>query len=256
MIPADTWRAVVRVPGLAAYLLDEAERGGADAVLAALDRYLPLASCCIRSASPPTRGPERGRQPGVVVQLVQQRAHRLQRRPWPRSQPLGLQEPVPVGVEVEGKPGRLRRLGTLRWRDEVAMSSGRPMSHRSGPEGRAVSRGRGGGGTHTALQPVTVLARFIGLTMRSGILGIPGPAESFPEKLTEPDPVNAAVHNAWIPGSGMQPGGVELAERLPVHLLCRHGCLHHGRRCRCAGFGPLQHRVKPVGCVFLMTSAP
>jgi hypothetical protein len=40
MIPADIWRSVVAVPGLPAYLLDEAERGGADAVLAALGRFL------------------------------------------------------------------------------------------------------------------------------------------------------------------------------------------------------------------------
>lgn len=39
MIPADIWRGVTTVPGLPAYLLDEAERGGADAVLAALERF-------------------------------------------------------------------------------------------------------------------------------------------------------------------------------------------------------------------------
>ena len=39
MIPAQTWRAVVQVPGLPAYLLDEAERGGADAVAVALQRF-------------------------------------------------------------------------------------------------------------------------------------------------------------------------------------------------------------------------
>ena len=38
-IPADIWRSVVWVPGLPAYLLDEAERGGADAVRAALGRF-------------------------------------------------------------------------------------------------------------------------------------------------------------------------------------------------------------------------
>lgn len=41
MIPADIWRAVTNVPGLPAYLLDEAERGGAERVSAALARYLP-----------------------------------------------------------------------------------------------------------------------------------------------------------------------------------------------------------------------
>jgi hypothetical protein len=41
-ITTDIWRDVVRVPGLPAYLLDEAERGGADAVQAALDRHLEL----------------------------------------------------------------------------------------------------------------------------------------------------------------------------------------------------------------------
>jgi len=39
MIPKDTWREVVRVPGLSVYLLGEAERGGVDAVLAVLERY-------------------------------------------------------------------------------------------------------------------------------------------------------------------------------------------------------------------------
>jgi hypothetical protein len=39
-IPGDIWRGVVRVPGLPAYLLDEAERGGAEAVRDALGRYL------------------------------------------------------------------------------------------------------------------------------------------------------------------------------------------------------------------------
>ena len=38
-IPPDIWRSAVWVPGLPAYLLDEAERGGADAVLAALERF-------------------------------------------------------------------------------------------------------------------------------------------------------------------------------------------------------------------------
>jgi hypothetical protein len=42
MIPVATWRAVVKVPGLSAYLLDEAERGGAEAVQSALGRYLEL----------------------------------------------------------------------------------------------------------------------------------------------------------------------------------------------------------------------
>jgi hypothetical protein len=44
MIPVETWRAVVRVPGLATFLLDEAERGGADAVRAAIDRFLLLSA--------------------------------------------------------------------------------------------------------------------------------------------------------------------------------------------------------------------
>jgi hypothetical protein len=39
VIPKDTWRAVAAVPGLPAHLLDEAERGGADAVRAALERF-------------------------------------------------------------------------------------------------------------------------------------------------------------------------------------------------------------------------
>ena len=46
MIPVETWRAIVWVPGLPAYLLDQAERGGADAVRAALDRYLELGPVC------------------------------------------------------------------------------------------------------------------------------------------------------------------------------------------------------------------
>lgn len=38
-IPPDIWRWVTAVPGLPAHLLDQAERGGADAVMAALGRF-------------------------------------------------------------------------------------------------------------------------------------------------------------------------------------------------------------------------
>lgn len=38
-ITADIWREIVKVPGLPAHLLDEAERGGVDAVRAALARF-------------------------------------------------------------------------------------------------------------------------------------------------------------------------------------------------------------------------
>lgn len=41
-IPAATWRGVTAVPGLSCYLLGQAERGGADAVQAAIDRFLLL----------------------------------------------------------------------------------------------------------------------------------------------------------------------------------------------------------------------
>jgi hypothetical protein len=39
LIEASAWRAIVAVPGLPGYLLDEAERGGADAVAVVLARY-------------------------------------------------------------------------------------------------------------------------------------------------------------------------------------------------------------------------
>jgi hypothetical protein len=39
LIATETWREITRIPGLPAYLLDEAERGGAAAVKAALARY-------------------------------------------------------------------------------------------------------------------------------------------------------------------------------------------------------------------------
>lgn len=42
MIPVETWRAVVRVPGLSCHLLEQAECGGAAAVEAALARHLEL----------------------------------------------------------------------------------------------------------------------------------------------------------------------------------------------------------------------